>query len=159
VSKRERAAMAAASIKNPAPAPAPPVASSSSEMETAALNAKPPPRIQHKLDYYARETSARNRWPKEQTIHLKGHTKAVVGVRWSPIHGAPVSRSMTANFFTSQLWCYVYNNVPYLHQRQWITRCKSGMYGMHQINKLLALSRATQLLSKMFSGPPMAPLY
>jgi phenolic acid decarboxylase len=88
------------------------------EMETAALNAKLPPRIQHKLDYYARETSARNRWPKEQTIHLKGHTKAVVGVRWSPTHGAPVSRSMTANLFTSQLWCYVYNNVLFFIERE-----------------------------------------
>jgi phenolic acid decarboxylase len=88
------------------------------EMETAALNAKLPPRIQHKLDYYARETSARNRWPKEQTIHLKGHTKAVVGVRWSPTHGAPVSTSMTANFFTSQLWCYVYNNVLFFIERE-----------------------------------------
>lgn len=88
------------------------------EMETAALNAKLPPRIQHKLDYYARETSARNHWPKEQTIHLKGHTKAVVGVRWSPTHGAPVSTSMTANFFISQLWCYVYNNVLFFIERE-----------------------------------------
>lgn len=48
---------------------------------------KLPSRIQAQLRHYGEGNTHHNRIPKGQSIKLKGHTKAVNAVQWSPTHG------------------------------------------------------------------------
>ncbi|KAG0560266.1 hypothetical protein KC19_10G166800 [Ceratodon purpureus] len=100
VSKRERAAMAATSLAQPAAAPLQPLP----ELPSV-LNAKLPHHIQRKLDHARENAGARNRCPQEQTMKLEGHSKAVIAVRWSPTHGALLaSGGMDGKAYVWNVW-------------------------------------------------------